>query len=78
MGQVLLEIKNEEKAKSFLDFLRQIDFIEIKEIIKKNPTKKDKKDIEEYILNAPQLSEEELDDIENIGKEFKGWQINEF
>jgi hypothetical protein len=30
-----------------------------------------KKDIEEVLLNAPVLTEEEIKNIENVGKEFR-------
>lgn len=81
MGQVLLDIKNEEKAKFLLDFLKQIDFVEIKRVIQMNDKermeKKERK-LADVLLNAPVLSDEELDNIERIGKEFGNWPINEF
>jgi hypothetical protein len=64
-----------------LDFLRQIDFLEIKEDIENTASKKqeeNEKSLEETLLNAPILSEEEIQNIENIGKEFNNWKIKEF
>ncbi len=40
MGQIVLDIKNEDKGKYLMDFLRQIDFVEIKHVLDK--TKKNK------------------------------------
>lgn len=80
MGQVLLDIKNERKAKFLLDFLEQIDFVEIKKVFQKDDKEKGKKKqkIADILLNAPVLSNEELDNIEKVGKEFGNWTINEF
>lgn len=81
MGQVILDVKNNEKGKYLLDFLKQVDFVEVKEGIEDVVNRgqdKDKKDLEDALLNAPVLSEEEIQNIENIGKEFKNWKIDEF
>ncbi len=68
MSRVILDIKNNEKGKYLLDFLRQIDFLEIEE--NSGEQENGKKDIEEMLLNAPVLTEEEIKNIENVGKEF--------
>jgi hypothetical protein len=81
MTRIIMDIKNEEKGKYLLDFLRQIDFLEIKEnipITDNQDQVKDKKSFEETLLNAPVLTEEEIQSIENVGKEFKNWKIDEF
>ena len=81
MSRVVLDIKNDEKGKYLLDFLRQIDFLEIKEETENTTVKKQEEDentLEETLLNAPVLSEEEIQNIENIGKEFNNWKIKEF
>lgn len=73
MGQVLLDIKNEEKAKFLLDFLKQIDFVEIKKVFQKDDKdsgRKKERKLADVLLNAPVLSDEELDNIEKVGKEF--------
>ena len=70
MSRVVLDIKNDEKGKYLLDFLRQIDFLEIKEETENTTVKKQEEDentLEETLLNAPVLSEEEIQNIENIG-----------
>jgi hypothetical protein len=72
MSRVVLDIKNHEKGKYLLDFLRQIDFLEIKD--EKGEQEDDKKDFEEVLLNAPILTEEEIKNIENVGKEFRNYQ----
>jgi hypothetical protein len=80
MSLVILDIKNDEKGKYLLDFLRQIDFLEIKkgpEIANIKKDEDDKETLEEILLNAPVLSEEEIQNIENIGKEFNNWKIKE-
>ena len=69
MGQVILDVKNNEKGKYLLDFLKQVDFVEIKEGIEDVVSRgqnKDKKNLEDALLNAPVLSEEEIQNIENI------------
>ena len=76
MNRVVLDIKNNEKGKYLLDFLRQIDFLEIKD--DEGDQEGDKKDFEEVLLNAPTLTEEEIKNIENVGKEFRNWKIEEF
>jgi hypothetical protein len=68
MSQIILDIKNNVKGKYLLDFLRQIDFVEIKEGLEEQA--KDKKAFEEALLNAPVLTDEEIQNIENVGKEF--------
>jgi hypothetical protein len=81
MTRIIMDIKNEEKGKYLLAFLRQIDFLEIKEnipITDNQDQVKDKKSFEKTLLNAPVLTEEEIQSIENVGKEFKNWKINEF
>ncbi len=76
MGQVVLDIKNEEKGKFLLDFLRQIDFIEIKGLAKERKVRKEssktKTMADNALLNAPILSEEEIQNIEKVGRELKG------
>ena len=72
MSRVVLDIKNNEKGKYLLDFLRQIDFLEIKD--EKVEQEGNKKDFEEVLLNAPILTEEEIKNIENVGKEFRNYQ----
>ena len=76
MSLVILDIKNNEKGKYLLDFLKQIDFLEIKKDLEEQDD--NKKDIEEALLNAPVLTEEEIKNIENVGKEFRNWKIEEF
>jgi len=76
MSRVVLDIKNNGKGKYLLDFLRQIDFLEIKD--DQGEQEDDKKDFEEVLLNAPILTEEEIKNIENVGKEFRNWNIEEF
>ena len=69
MGQVILDVKNNEKGKYLLDFLKQIDFVEVKEGIDDIVSRgqdRDKKDLEDAFLNAPVLSEEEIQNIGNI------------
>ncbi len=79
MGQVLLDIKNEEKAKFLLDFLKQIDFVEIKKVFQKDDKERggEERRLADILLNAPVLSDEELDNIERVGKEFGKWTISE-
>ncbi len=74
MSRVVLDIKNNEKGKYLLDFLRQVDFLEIKEEdddITTTEQERDKKSLEDALLNAPVLTEEEIKNIENIGNEFR-------
>jgi len=78
MSRVVLDIKNNEKGKYLLDFLRQIDFLEIKDEQGEQEQEDDKKDFEEVLLNAPILTEEEIKNIENVGQEFRNWKIEEF
>ncbi len=81
MTRVILDIKNDEKGKYLLDFLRQIDFLEIRENVRIKDNRDrtgDKKTFEEILIDAPVLSEEEIQSIENVGKEFKNWKIDEF
>lgn len=80
MSIVILDIKNEKKGKYLLDFLKQIDYLEIREEEEITNIKSagDMETFEEVLLNAPVLSEEEIQNIENIGKEFSSWKINEF
>jgi hypothetical protein len=81
MSRVILDIKNNEKGKYLLDFLRQVDFLEIKEEDDETTTteqERDKKAVEDALLNAPVLTEEEIKNIENVGKEFRNWKIEEF
>lgn len=73
MSLVILDIKNNEKGKYLLDFLKQIDFLEIKENLEEQVD--NKKDIEEALLNAPVLTEDEIKNIEDVGKEFRNWKI---
>ena len=54
-----------------LDFLRQVDFLEIKETDEETiitDQKRDKESVEDALLNAPVLTEEELKNIENVGR----------
>jgi hypothetical protein len=76
MSRVVLDIKNNEKGKYLLDFLRQIDFLEIKD--DQGEQEDDKKNFEEVLLNAPILTEDEIKNIENVGTEFRNWKIEEF
>lgn len=81
MSVITLNIKNDQKGKYLLDFLKQIDFLEIKEgseITHIQQEEDDKETLEEILLSAPVLSEEEIQNIENIGKEFNNWKIGEF
>lgn len=78
MTRVILDIKNDEKGKYLLDFLKQIDFLEVKENVRMRDSKGSKESLEEALLNAPVLSEEEIQNIENVGKEFRNWKIDEF
>jgi hypothetical protein len=41
-------------------------------------TKKKKSNLENILLNAPKISDEELNNIENIGKELRSMKIDEF
>ena len=73
MSLVILDIKNDEKGKYLLDFLKQVDFLEIKDGVQITNISQDednKETLEEVLLSAPVLSEEEIQNIENIGKEF--------
>ncbi|MCP4155104.1 MAG: hypothetical protein GY757_45690 [bacterium] len=83
MQQVVLNIRNTEKAKFLLDFLRQLDFIEIKQVLEEkqrisHSIKDEAEDLSEILLNAPVLSSEEIENIERVGKEFGNWKIEEF
>jgi len=81
MSLVILDIKNEEKGKYLIDFLKQIDYLEIKENMEiPNINEKSNKidTLEDVFLNAPILSEEEIRNIESIGKELNNWKIKEF
>ncbi len=82
MSVIMLNIKNDQKGKYLLDFLRQIDFLEIEEGSEITGIQEEKGDdnetLEEVLLSAPVLSEEEIRNIENIGKEFNNWKIGEF
>ncbi len=85
MQQVVLKIRNAEKAKFLLDFLRQLDFVEIgtdAEDSKNRGRVHDQPaasgDEDDFLLNAPVLSSDEIDNIERIGKEFGNWKISEF
>lgn len=69
MSMFLLDIKDDEKGRYLLDFLRQIDFLEIRkgEDIKGIGQEKiDKESFEEFLLKAPVLSDEEIKNIESI------------
>jgi len=60
MSRVILDIKNSEKGKYLLDFLRQVDFLEIKEADEETiitDQKRDKESVEDALLNAPVLTE---------------------
>jgi len=82
MSVITLNIKNDQKGKYLLDFLRQIDFLEIEERSEITGIQEeegdDKETLEEVLLSAPILSEDEIRNIENIGKEFNNWKIGEF
>ncbi len=84
MQQVVLGIKNDMKAKYLLDFLRQLDFVEIKGIRKREnqageivAEENQVETFEDILLNAPVLSKEEIANIEQVGKELNRWQIKE-
>ncbi len=49
--QIVINIKNESKAKSLIDFLRQLDFIEIEEINKRKKISKFQHEILESIAD---------------------------
>jgi hypothetical protein len=71
MSLVILDIKNNEKGKYLLDFLRQIDFLEIKEgvsmtVMRQEEEEEDNETFEDVLMSAPVLSDEELQNIENI------------
>ena len=73
MSRVILDIKNNEKGKYLLDFLRQVDFLEIKDADDETSgteQRGDKISVEDVLLNAPVLTEEEIKNIENVGKAF--------
>jgi hypothetical protein len=85
MQQVVLGIKNNKKARFLLDFLKQLDFVEVKSVDGEKiqlddagEKPKSNKSFEDILLNAPVLSEQEIDNIEQIGKEISNWQIKEF
>lgn len=82
MPQVVLDIRNEKKAGFFLDWLRQLDFIEIKQVLKGKDQeieeREERRRLDDVILNAPVLSEEEIKNIERVGKEFRNWKIEQF
>jgi isocitrate/isopropylmalate dehydrogenase len=81
MSVVILDIKNDEKGKYLLDFLKQVDFLEIREGTEVTTIRQEEGNestLDEVLLNAPVLSEEEIQNIENIGKEFNNWKISEF
>lgn len=80
MQHVLLGIRNPKKARFLLDFLKQLDFIEILQSHDDNG-----KQVpgvgqldDDTLLNAPVLSREEIENIEQVGKEFRNWKIDEF
>ncbi len=69
MSEFVMDIKDDKKGRYLLDFLRQIDFLEIREVkeIKSIEQEKiDKESFEEFLLKAPVLSDEEIQNIENI------------
>jgi len=81
MSVVILDIKNDEKGKYLLDFLKQVDFLEIKDgkqLEDYKQSEDEKGTLEEFLLNAPVFSEEEIQEIENIGREFESWKIKDF
>jgi hypothetical protein len=81
MTRVILDIKNDEKGKYLLDFLRQIDFLQIMSstaMTDREDQAGNEESFEEILLNAPVLTEEEIRSVENVGKEFKNWKIEEF
>ena len=81
MTRVILDIKNDEKGKYLLDFLRQIDFLQIMNsttMIDQEDQVGNEESFEEILLNAPVLTEEEIRSVENVGREFKNWKIEEF
>ena len=47
MSVVVLNIKNEEKGKFLLEFLKQVEFIDIKELSHKKTEKKEKNSFRE-------------------------------
>ena len=49
--QVVINIKNESKAKSLIEFLRQLDFIEIEEITKRKKISKFQHEVLESIAD---------------------------
>lgn len=71
MSRVILDIKNNQKGKYLLDFLRQVDFLEMtEEDDEANGTeqRRDRESFEDILLNAPVLTEEEIKNIEYVGK----------
>ena len=80
MQHVLLGIRNPQKARFLLDFLKQLDFIEILQSHDENgkPAPSAGRLDNETLLNAPVLSHEEIESIEQVGKEFRNWKIDEF
>lgn len=77
MTQILLTIKDEQKGKALLDFLKKIDFIEInsretEQINNSNFNLKDK--FMNLLLNAPTWSEEDLEYYKEHSKSIRKWR----
>ena len=49
MQQIILNVNNEYKAQSLIEFLKQIDFIEVKEVIKDKKLSKMENEIKESL-----------------------------
>jgi hypothetical protein len=69
MSVVVLNIKNEEKGKFLLDFLKQIEFVEIKKHPVKNTKAKDKESFRELFG----IWKDRDIDLEAIRK--KAWKV---
>ncbi len=68
--KIVLEIKDNEKGEALLNFLQHLDFIAIKSVSKEQEGKKNNKissaKLQQSLLDAPSLTEEELQSIENV------------
>ena len=49
MQQIILNVNNEIKAQSLIEFLKQIDFVEVKEVIKDKKLSKMENEIKESL-----------------------------
>lgn len=71
MKQILLTVIDEHKSKYLLDFLRQLHFVEVRDVVE-GPVESlrvatEDNGLEDLILSAPLPRDDGLEDIEQMG-----------